>query len=103
MTGLVDGKVALVTGAGLGIGRATALGCAREGARVVAADIATETVEATAREIRNAGGQAKSVYVDVTDEDAVRAMVEFVVAEFGRLDCAHNNAGVLGPLSDIVE
>lgn len=103
MAGLVEGRVALVTGAGSGIGRATALEFARQGARVVSGDIASEAAEETAQQIRDAGGEARSIYVDVTDEDAVSAMVDFTVAEYGRLDCAHNNAGILGPLSDIVE
>jgi NAD(P)-dependent dehydrogenase (short-subunit alcohol dehydrogenase family) len=101
MSGIVEGKVALVTGAGSGIGRVTALEFARQGAHVVAADIVTESAVETARLIQAEGGEAASVHVDVTDEDAVAAMVEFTVAEYGRLDCAHNNAGILGPLSDI--
>ncbi|MDP6823591.1 MAG: glucose 1-dehydrogenase [Dehalococcoidia bacterium] len=101
MAGLVEGKVALITGAGSGIGRATALEFARQGARVVAADIVSETAAETAQLIQAEGGEAASVLVDVTDEAAVAAMVDFTVAEYGRLDCAHNNAGILGPLSDI--
>ena len=101
MAGIVEGKIALVTGAGSGIGRATALEFARQGARVVAADIVTESAVETARLIQAEGGEAASVFVDVTNEAAVSAMVEFTVAEYGRLDCAHNNAGILGALSDI--
>jgi NAD(P)-dependent dehydrogenase (short-subunit alcohol dehydrogenase family) len=101
MAGIVEGKVALVTGAGSGIGRATALEFARQGARVVAADIVAESASETAELIRAEGGEAASVFVDITNEAAVAAMVEFTVDEYGRLDCAHNNAGILGPLSDI--
>ncbi|MCH7592882.1 MAG: SDR family NAD(P)-dependent oxidoreductase, partial [Chloroflexi bacterium] len=68
MSGIVEGKVALVTGAGSGIGRATALEFARQGARGVAADIVTETAAETARLIQAEGGEAASVFVDVTDE-----------------------------------
>lgn len=101
MAGLVEGKVALVTGAGSGIGRATALEFAREGALVVAADIDSESAEETAQLINDQGGESKAFLVDVTDESAVSNMVDFTVSEYGRLDCAHNNAGILGPLSDI--
>ena len=101
MAGLVEGKVALITGAGGGIGRATALEYAREGANVVAADINGDAAEETTRLVRDAGGEAVSVVVDVTDESAVTVMVDFTVSRYGRLDCAHNNAGILGPLSDI--
>ena len=100
MPGKVDGRVALVTGGGSGIGRATSLKFASEGARVVVADIVPQAGEDTAKIIRDAGGDALSTHVDVTDEASVASMVEFVVSEYGRLDCAHNNAGILGPAAN---
>ena len=103
MPGRVDGRVALVTGGGSGIGRATALKFAAEGARVVVADIAPEPGEETARLIREAGGEAQFSYVDVTDEESVRSMIELTIGEYGRLDCAHNNAGILGPVVEFTE
>jgi len=90
-----SGKVALVTGAATGIGRATALAFARAGAAVVVADIAEVTGEKTVADIRAAGGEARFVAVDVSDNASVESMVEKTVAWFGRLDCAHNNAGTL--------
>jgi NAD(P)-dependent dehydrogenase (short-subunit alcohol dehydrogenase family) len=94
--GLMDGKVALVTGAGKGIGRACALAFAREGARVLVSDADATTCEDVAKEISAAGGEARSRRCDVTREDEVAELVEACVAAFGRIDCAHNNAG--GPV-----
>lgn len=94
MPGLLDGKSALVTGAGSGIGRATALAFAREGAWVAAADLKPEAAQETARLVEAAGGQAVAVEVDVTDDAAVEAMVQAAVRAFGGLDCAFNNAGI---------
>jgi len=96
MAGRLEGKVALVTGAGSGIGRATALACAREGAKVVAADIAVEGGEETVAHIKRAGGEAIFVATDVTQANAVQALIAAAVAAYGRLDCAHNNAGIEG-------
>lgn len=86
----LEGKVALITGAGAGIGRATACLFAREGARVVVADIDTSAGEETAH---LAGHGAIAVRTDVTEEDSVRACVNQAVGHFGRLDVLHNNAG----------
>lgn len=94
MAGFLDGKSALVTGAGSGIGRAAALAFAREGAWVAAADLKLDAAQDTARLVEKAGGQAVAIEVDVTDDDAVAAMVAAAVRAFGGLDCAFNNAGV---------
>lgn len=87
-------KVAIVTAAGSGIGEAAALAFAREGAKVVVADISREGGEATVEQIRKAGGDAVFVQTDVSREDEVARMVDTALATWGRLDCAFNNAGV---------
>jgi NAD(P)-dependent dehydrogenase (short-subunit alcohol dehydrogenase family) len=89
----MKGKVALITGAGSGIGRAAALLFAAEGATVVASDI-TDGGQATAASIVEAGGQASFVRADVTKSDQVAAMVDHVVSTHGGIDCAFNNAGI---------
>jgi NAD(P)-dependent dehydrogenase (short-subunit alcohol dehydrogenase family) len=89
-------KVALVTGAASGIGAASALAFAAAGARVAVCDRDLAGAEATAKLIGEGGGEACAVAVDVTDAAQVEAMVGEVVARFGRLDCAHNNAGITG-------
>jgi NAD(P)-dependent dehydrogenase (short-subunit alcohol dehydrogenase family) len=94
MAGMLDGKAALITGAGGGIGRATALVFAREGARLAVADLAPEAVAETVALVNGAGGQAISYSGDVTDSATVRAMVDGTVAAYGRIDCAFNNAGI---------
>lgn len=96
MAGLLDGKAALITGAGGGIGRATALAFAREGARVAVADIAADAARETVAQVNATGGQAISLSGDVTRDADVQAMIEAVVGAYGRLDCAFNNAGVAG-------
>src|SRR5262245_10323753 len=88
------GRVAAITGAALGIGRATALTFAAEGAEVVLGDIETEAVEAVAREITARGGRALAMGVDVGDADQVGAFVARAVAELGRLDVMVANAGI---------
>lgn len=97
------GRVALVTGAGGGIGRAAALLFARRGARVAVADIDGDAAEAVAREIRKAGGEARGIRADVADSAQARAMVEAAVAAWGRLDCAYNNAGIASPAHPVAE
>lgn len=96
MAGILEGKVALVTGAASGIGRATALAMAREGARVAVSDRTEESAAGTVALIDAIGGQAIAVAGDVTLEPDVVAMVARTVAAFGRIDCAFNNAGVGG-------
>jgi NAD(P)-dependent dehydrogenase (short-subunit alcohol dehydrogenase family) len=89
-------KVAIITGSGRGIGRAIALGFAREGAQVVVADVRAQLAETTARDIQVAGGQALPVAVDVTDGAELDRLVQQAVDRFGRIDILHNNAGILG-------
>jgi NAD(P)-dependent dehydrogenase (short-subunit alcohol dehydrogenase family) len=101
-----DGKVALVTGGSSGIGRAAALMFAERGARVAVAARRSDEGEGVAHEIAERGGRAIFVRTDVADGAAVERLVERVVAELGRLDCAFNNAateGVLRPTADVTE
>lgn len=99
------GKVALVTGATRGIGRAAAIAFAREGARVVFCGRHEEWGEETARLAREAGGEATYVRADVTVESEVKSLVDRTVADYGRIDCSFNNAGfeAMGPLVDQTE
>jgi NAD(P)-dependent dehydrogenase (short-subunit alcohol dehydrogenase family) len=92
------GKVAFVTGATSGIGRATALAFAREGASVVVADVAADGNTETARLIEQAGGQALAVSCDVTSAADIRAALDTTVDRFSRLDIAFNNAGIEQPI-----
>jgi NAD(P)-dependent dehydrogenase (short-subunit alcohol dehydrogenase family) len=96
MAGLMEGKSGLVTGAASGIGRACALRFAAEGARVVLADLpsAARGLEQTAEQITSAGGQSEIFMADVADAAANRDLVAHTVSTFGRLDFAHNNAGI---------
>jgi len=94
MNKLLEGKTAIVTGGASGIGRATALAFAREGARVLVQDRAEAGAQETVGLINAAGGQALSIGGDVTSEEDVQAMVAMAVSTFGKLDCAFNNAGI---------
>src|SRR4051794_13583389 len=97
MNNLLDfsGKVALVTGAASGMGLATAKAFAEAGASVVLADFKEDAVKAAAEELVNAGHKAIAIRCDVSDDAQVEAMVSRTVAEFGRLDAAFNNAGLM--------
>src|SRR2546423_8076876 len=96
MPGLLEGKVVLVTGGSSGIGRASARAFAREGARVMVADVAVEGGQETVRLIQEAGGEATFMQVDITRATDVAVLMANIVAVYGRLDCAHNNAGIEG-------
>ena len=94
---MLNNKVALVTGASAGIGRAVALVCAREGAKIVVSDINEKAGEETAALVRAAGGDAIFVAADVGIPEHAKVLVNRAVAHFGRLDIACNNAGISGP------
>ena len=96
MSPLLEGKVALITGAGSGIGRATSLVFANEGAKLVLADVDERGGEETAGLVAESRGEALHVRCDVTDPAQVEALVAKCVERFGRLDCAFNNAGIGG-------
>jgi NAD(P)-dependent dehydrogenase (short-subunit alcohol dehydrogenase family) len=98
-----NGQVALVTGASSGMGLAAAHAFAQAGAAVVLADIKAEAVEAAAQELVAAGHEAIAVTCDVSDDAQVAAMVDRTVAQFGRLDAAFNNAGVMARIAPTAE
>lgn len=89
----LDGKVVLITGAGAGLGRVAAKMYAKQGARLAVAARTASTLHSLVEEIQQAGGEALAVSADITDEDQVEQMINAVVAHYGRLDCALNNAG----------
>lgn len=103
MNSEIDGKVALVTGAAAGIGRATAQRFAADGVKVVVADVATDEGQQTTRLIEQSGGTAHFVRCDVSSATDVEAMVEEVLTRYGRLDAAFNNAGVECEMATIGE
>lgn len=93
----LEGKVALITGAATGIGRATAILFAKEGARVAVADIRENEGSETVQTIRQAGGEALFIYANLTSVADIERMVRTAVAAYGRLDIFYHNAGVAGP------
>jgi NAD(P)-dependent dehydrogenase (short-subunit alcohol dehydrogenase family) len=91
----LEDKVTIITGGGSGMGRVAAELFAREGARVVVADVTAETAEAAVAAVTSAGGQASAFAGDVSNEDDARRMVEHAVATYGRVDVLYNNAGIM--------
>jgi len=96
-------KVVIVTGAGSGIGKATAIAFAKEGAKVVVSDINEYEGQQTANEINKIHGEAISVKCDVSSDRDVQNLIEKTLEKYGRLDCAYNNAGIEGSQSSITE
>ena len=101
--GRLDGKRAIVTGAASGIGRASALRFAQEGARVIASDLAEAGLAETVEQIAAAGGEARAVVADASDEDAVEALVRTCVGELGGLEIVYANAGIAGAMLPLLE
>lgn len=92
--GRLDSKIAIVTGAGSGIGRATAIVFAEEGADVICADINIESAEKVANEIKEKGGKATAIYVDVSSEESVKQFADECKEKFSQIDVLFNNAGI---------
>lgn len=100
---LMKDKVGIVTAAGNGIGRASAIAFAEEGAKVVVSDVNEEAGHETVRMIREKGGEAIFVYCDVSEEQQIIDLVKQTVEHYGRLDWVHNNAGIGAPSKPIAE
>ena len=94
MSGVLQDKVAIITGGGRGIGRAFALRFAEEGAKLLLPDISLERAESVAKEIKDKGGKAVAMLTDISDENAVPKMADRVIKEYGKVDILVNNAGI---------
>jgi NAD(P)-dependent dehydrogenase (short-subunit alcohol dehydrogenase family) len=101
--GILEGKVTLVTGAGGGIGRATAVVLGQAGAKVLVSDVSTRRGEETADLVRGAGAEAEFFKADVSRAADVEALIATAVKRWGRLDCAHNNAGISGTVVNVAD
>jgi len=99
----MEGKIAVVTGGGNGIGQAACLAFAREGAKVMVVDIDAAAAEKTATVIREMGGEAQSFKADVSQSNDVQAYVEHTISTFGRIDTFFNNAGIEGIITPLAE
>lgn len=99
--GKLDGKVAVVTGAASGLGRASAMRFASEGAAIVVADLNSQGGELIVAEIAAAGGRAVYQRTDVTSESDIRSLIDRASREYGRLDITYNNAGIIGAMGSI--
>jgi NAD(P)-dependent dehydrogenase (short-subunit alcohol dehydrogenase family) len=102
-TGFLAGKVTLVTGAGGGIGRATAVVLGQAGAKVMVSDVSTRRGEETVGLVRAAGAEAEFFKTDVSRAAEVEALITAAVTRWGRLDCAHNNAGISGTVVNVAD
>jgi NAD(P)-dependent dehydrogenase (short-subunit alcohol dehydrogenase family) len=96
----LENRIAIVTGAGQGIGKAIALGMAREGAALVIADLSEPNAGAVKEEIERVGGKASALYTDISNEESVRGMIDATLNEYGRVDILVNNAGIF-PTSSV--
>jgi NAD(P)-dependent dehydrogenase (short-subunit alcohol dehydrogenase family) len=103
MAGILEGKVALITGAGSGIGQATSRVFAREGAKIVLADVIEEGGQRTLKMVQDLGAEAAFIRCDVAKWADVEGVVAIAVRTYGRLDCAFNNAGIEGDRGDTHE
>jgi len=103
MPGLLENRSILITGGSTGIGRASALRCAAEGAAVTIGDVNFAAAEQVVAEIQQNGGKAQFIRTDVTDSSAVQAMIAAAVESYGQLDGAFNNAGIEGSFTSIVK
>jgi NAD(P)-dependent dehydrogenase (short-subunit alcohol dehydrogenase family) len=103
MTERLKDKIALITGGSSGIGRAAAQLFSREGAKVVIADINVEGGEETIRSISAAGGEAHFVRTDVSKSAEVEALIKKIIEMYSRIDCAYNNAGIIGDMVSVVD
>jgi len=103
MTQAMQDKVVLVTGGGSGFGRATAAALAAQGARIVIGDLNAESAEETARLAKAGGAEAIALPLDVAQEKSVQAFTDGALKAFGRIDGAFNNAGILGPVSELAD
>jgi len=103
MSKLMTGKVVVITGGAAGIGRASALAFARGGAKVVIGDIDQVGCEKTIAAIKGRGGEGAYLRMDVIKSDDIQALVQRAVSEYGGLDCAFNNAGLVGSVAGIVD